>query len=56
MHFLTQTDDGRIDVVELIQMLRVHDQQVVDMTEFAEEVLMALDANGDNMVSRYVCW
>lgn len=36
-----------------MQMLRVHDQQVVDMIEFAEELLVALDVNGDNLVSRY---
>lgn len=47
-------DDGRMDVLELVQMLRIRDRQAMDMIEYAEEVLLSLDLNGDRLISRWV--
>ena len=41
-----------ITIVELVTLIRRKDNEFMQMIEFAEEVVVSLDTNGDNEISR----
>ena len=46
--------DNQISIVELVTLIRRSDTEFMHMIEFAEEVVVSLDTNGDNQISRWV--
>ena len=44
--------DNQISIVELVTLIRRSDTEFMHMIEFAEEVVVSLDTNGDNQISR----
>ena len=46
-------DDGTMSIVELARLIKHGREELKAMIEFSEEVMLSLDRNGDNLITRF---